>query len=56
LIGVFITLSGLYLILYLLESGHSFESHMGAMLTVFLSNTVFCAAALWLGLWLGKQV
>jgi len=56
LIGVFITLSGLYLILYLLESGHSFESHMGAMLTVFLSNIAFCSAALWLGLWLGKQV
>jgi CrcB protein len=56
LIGVFITLSGLYLILYLLESGHSFESHIGAMLTVFLSNIVFCAAALWFGLWLGKQV
>jgi CrcB protein len=29
---------------------------MGAMLTVFLSNIVFCAAALWFGLWLGKQV
>ncbi len=56
LIGLFITLSGLYLILYLLESGHSFESHLGAMLTVFLSNIAFCSAALWLGLWLGKQV
>ncbi|CAD6881514.1 Fluoride ion transporter CrcB [Methylomonas albis] len=56
LMGLFITLSGLYLILYLLESGHSFESHMGAMLTVFLGNIVFCGAALWCGLWLGKQV
>lgn len=56
LMGVFITLSGLYLILSLLESGYAFESHMVAMLTVFLSNTVFCGVALWLGLWLGKQV
>ncbi|WFP49810.1 fluoride efflux transporter CrcB [Methylomonas sp. EFPC3] len=56
LIGVFLTLSGLYLILYLLESGHSFESHIDAMLTVFLGNLVFCGGALWFGLWLGKQV
>ncbi|OQW75555.1 MAG: chromosome condensation protein CrcB [Proteobacteria bacterium ST_bin11] len=56
LIGLFITLSGLYLILFLLESGHSFESHLGAMLTVFFSNMLFCAAALYLGLWLGKQI
>lgn len=56
LVGLFITLSGLYLILYLLESGHSFESHLGAMLTVFASNIVCCSAALWFGLWLGKQV
>lgn len=56
LIGIFITLSGLYLILYLLESGHSFQSHLGAMLTVFTCNILVCAATLWLGLWLGKQV
>ncbi|MEY4209889.1 MAG: fluoride efflux transporter CrcB [Pseudomonadota bacterium] len=56
LCGIFITLSGLYLILYLLESGHAFETHLSAMLIVFVSNIAVCGASLWLGLWLGKQV
>lgn len=56
MVGVFITLSSLYLILYLIESGHSFESHLSAMLGVFMSNVMVCGLALWLGLLAGKQI
>ncbi|MFA5982422.1 MAG: fluoride efflux transporter CrcB [Methylococcaceae bacterium] len=55
-VGAYLTLSGLYLILYLLEHGHSFESHLNLMLAVFISNALVCMCALWLGLLLGKQV
>lgn len=55
LIGAFLTLSGLYLLMSLLESGHSFETHLSAMLTVFVSNLLVCSLSLWLGLWLAKQ-
>ena len=56
LIGAFITLSGLYLMLFLLESGYSFESHLGALLTVFISNLLVCAVGLAAAVWLAKQI
>lgn len=56
MVGTFLTLSGLYLILYLLESGHAFQSRLHAMLAAFFGNVAICAAALWLGLWAGKQI
>lgn len=56
MVGIFITLSSLYLILYLIESGHSFESHLTAMLGIFMSNVMVCGLALWLGLFAGKQI
>ena len=55
LVGAFLTLSGLYLVLYLLESGYAFDRHLPAMLTVFISNLVLCSLGLYLGLWLGKR-
>ena len=56
LAGAYITLSGLYLILFLIEDGHSFSIHTGLMLSVFLGNALFSVTALWLGLLVGKQV
>ncbi len=56
MVGIFITLSSLYLILYLIESGHSFDSHLTAMLGVFMSNVMVCGLALWIGLLAGKQI
>ncbi len=56
MVGLFLTLSSLYLILYLIESGHSFDSHLNAMLGVFMSNAMVCGLALWLGLLAGKQI
>lgn len=56
MVGTFITLSSLYLILYTIETGHSFETHLTMMLGIFMSNVVFCGLALWLGLLVGKQI
>lgn len=55
LVGAFLTLSGLYLILYLLEHGHTFEAHLNLMLALFVINTMSCLTSLWLGLLLVKQ-
>lgn len=56
LVGVYLTLSGLYLILYLLEHGHTFDQHLNLMLAVFVINSLSCMATLWLGLLIAKQV
>ncbi len=56
MVGIFITLSSLYLILYLIESGHTFESHLSAMLGIFMSNVAVCGLALWIGLMVGKHI
>jgi fluoride exporter len=55
-IGLFLTLSGLYLILYLIENGHVLDNNLSVMLGVFMSNVMFCGAALWLGSLAGKQI
>lgn len=54
--GIFITLSGLYLLLYLIENGFNIKSNLNLMLTLFVVNLLFCLASIWGGLLLGKQV
>jgi CrcB protein len=54
--GFFITLSSLYLILYLIEDGHWSHFNSYAMLGVFVTNAGICGVALWLGLLTGKQI
>jgi CrcB protein len=56
LIGVYLTLSGLYLILYLIEHGYSFEDHLTMMLGTFVSNGLISILVLWLGLLVGRQL
>jgi CrcB protein len=56
LAGAFTTLSGLYLVLYLIEEGHRFEADLNAMLAVFIANASVCIGALWLGLAAGRQI
>ncbi len=56
LIGVFTTLSSLYLILYLIEEGHAFENNFNVILSVFVGNALVCGTAIWLGLMLGRQI
>lgn len=56
LVGVFIALSGLYLILYLIEGGFSIKTHLNVMLGVFLINTLVCIFSLWGSLLVGRQL
>lgn len=54
--GAFVTFSGLYLILYLIEDEHPLDLNVNWMLTVFLTNAIFCGLALWSGYWIGKRL
>lgn len=54
--GTFVTFSGLYLILYLIEDEHPLDLNVNWMLSVFLSNAIFCGLALWSGYWIGKKL
>lgn len=56
LVGMFITLSTLYVILYLIEEGHSFNDDLAMLLGVFVGNTVVCLIGVWLGFLVGKQL
>jgi CrcB protein len=55
-IGVFLTLSGLYLMLYLVEHGHSFEANLNLMLGTFVANSLICIFVIWMGLLIGRQI
>lgn len=54
--GIYITLSSLYLVLYLIESGHAFEANLHLMLTVFVANIMLCMTAIWVGVLSGEQL
>jgi CrcB protein len=56
IVGLYLTLSGLYLILYLIERGYSFETHLNLMLGIFVGNGLISILALWTGLWVGRQL
>ncbi|MEI7994960.1 MAG: fluoride efflux transporter CrcB [Methylococcaceae bacterium] len=56
LVGTYLTLSGLYLVLFLIEQGYSFESHTNLMLGTFVGNGLICILVIWLGLLVGKQI
>ncbi|MGJ0491949.1 MULTISPECIES: fluoride efflux transporter CrcB [Methylobacter] len=56
IVGLYLTLSGLYLILYLIEHGYSFETHLNLMLGIFVGNGLISILVLWAGLWVGRQI
>jgi CrcB protein len=56
LVGIYLTLSGLYLLLYLVEHGYSFDSHLNLMLGIFVGNSLVCISVIWMGLLLGRQI
>lgn len=56
LIGVFLTLSSLYIVLYLIEEGHHFKQEINMMLSVLVTNVCVCGALIWTGWWVGNQV
>jgi len=56
MLGAYLTLSGLYIILFLIDQGYSFNSHLNAMLGIFVGNGLFCMFVVWLGLVVGRQI
>jgi CrcB protein len=56
IVGLYLTLSGLYLILYMIEHGYSFENHLNLMLGIFAGNGLISILVLWTGLWVGRQI
>lgn len=54
--GVFITLSSLYLVLYLPEHEHSFVTHIKSISALVISNIVVCSLALCFGFLVAKQI
>jgi CrcB protein len=55
-VGVFFTLSCLYLVLYFIEHGYAIETHLKSISVALISNVVVCSFALWLGVLVGKQI
>lgn len=56
IVGIFVTLSSLYLIHYFIEYGYTLNTHMKSISVAIASNLVVCAAALWLGYFAAKQL
>lgn len=56
IIGAYLTFSGLYLILFLIEHGHTFEARNYFMLGLLVTNGLFCSGTIGLGILLGKQI
>jgi CrcB protein len=56
LVGIFLTLSGLYLLLYMVEHGYSFENNLNLMLSIFVGNSLICISVIWMGLLVGRQI
>jgi len=56
LVGVFITLSSLYVVLYLIEEGHHFKQEINMMLSVLVANALLCGTLIWTGWWVGNQI
>ena len=56
LVGAYLTLSGLYLILFLIENGYTFTTHINLMLSIFVANGLSCLLVIWLSLLMSKQL
>lgn len=50
IVGIYLTLSGLYLLLFLLEQGYAFNRHLPLMIGVFVSNSLLCVTVIGLTL------
>ena len=56
MVGAYLTLSGLYLILFLIEQGYIVHVSHQLMLGIFVGNGLSCILVIWLGLLAGKQI
>jgi len=56
IVGIFVTLSSLYLIHYFIEYGYGLDSHLKSISVAIISNLLVCSGALWLGFFAAKQI
>ena len=56
LVGIYLTLSGLYIIFFLLEQGYAFETHVRVIMALFVINSLVVLLVAGMGVWAGKQV
>ncbi|WP_019864506.1 fluoride efflux transporter CrcB [Methylovulum miyakonense] len=56
IVGAYLSLSGLYVLLYLLEHGYTHTGHARALLIGIIGNTGVCVLVMWLGWWAVKQL
>lgn len=54
--GVYLLLSGLYVVLYLIEQGFSLTGSINFLLSSFFGNTFICLVFMWLGYLAGKDI
>jgi fluoride exporter len=55
-IGMYLVLSGLYVLLYLIEQGYSLSSQMRYLVSIFFANTLVCSLVTWLGFIAAKDL
>jgi CrcB protein len=55
IVGAYLSLSGLYVLLYLLEHGYTHTEHARALLIGFVGNSGVCLLAMGLGWWLVRR-
>jgi len=55
-IGIYVTLSSLYLVLYFIEHSYTFDTHLKSILVAIGCNLMVFSSALWVGLLAGKQI
>ncbi len=53
-VGTYLVLSGLYLVLFLIDNGYSLVTHGKYLLSVYAFNTLSCLFVIWLGYLVGK--
>ena len=55
-IGMYLVLSSLYVLLYLIEQGYSLSSQMRYLIGIFSANTLVCSLVTWLGFIAAKDL
>jgi fluoride exporter len=54
--GLYLILSGLYILFYLMEQGYNMNTQGSYLLTLFTGNTLLCIAAMSAALWATRQI
>ncbi|MCK5829683.1 MAG: fluoride efflux transporter CrcB [Methylococcales bacterium] len=55
-VGIFVTLSSLYLVHFFIEHKYFFDTHLKSISVAILSNLLMCTIALWAGYWTARQI